>query len=337
VRQGQARIFLAACGNPPAPSFDSLAEDFVFGSLALSPVSATQVGYHQHKGESLDSALDDYSAAGIERQREFYTDFSNRLTRWNTASLNAEQRSDMQIMTDQIALFVGTAALGEQKLIEHGRSYAEGIAYLRDLVEIRRADPGDDLISVMILGDPHGHTLNVDEIVAQTMGLVSAGWETTGNAITNTVRALLEEPSRWSALVRGEVEIDQVVAEGLRFDTSVLGLFRTATRDATVGQVDVREGDRLFLFYASANHDADQFPFPEEFRLDRPNAKLKHLSFGHGIHNCIGAPLAKLELEIVLELLADRFPRLRLDDDQPPAYKPFSQFRGPETLRVVAA
>jgi cytochrome P450 len=240
-------------------------------------------------------------------------------------------------MADQVALFVGTAVLSEQQLVEHGRSYAEAITYLRNLVEIRRAGPGDDLISVMITGDPHGDTLSVDEIVAQTMGLVSAGWETTGNAITNTVRALLEPPSRWSALVHSEVAVDQIVAEGLRYDTSVLGLFRTASREVTVGRVTFHEGDRLFLFYASAYHDAGQFPAPEEFRLDRANTKL-HLSFGHGIHNCIGAPLAKLELEIVLELLADRFPQLRLDDeDQPPAYKPFSQFRGPETLRLVGS
>lgn len=239
-------------------------------------------------------------------------------------------------MADQMALFAGTAALTEQELVEHGKSYAEAITYLRNLVEIRRAAPGGDLISVMIHGDPHGDTLSVDEIVAQTMGLVSAGWETTGNAITNTVRALLEPPSRWSALVHGEVEVDQIVAEGLRYDTSVLGLFRTAAREVTVGEVTFHEGDTLFLFYASANHDAGQFPSPEEFRLDRTNTKL-HLSFGHGIHNCIGAPLAKLELEIVLELLADRFPRLRLDDDDQHAYKPFSQFRGPERLRLIAS
>jgi len=241
-------------------------------------------------------------------------------------------------MSNQMVLFAGTATLSEQELIDHGRSYAEAIAYLRDLVEIRRAAPSDDLISVMVMADPHGQTLSVDEVVAQTLGLVGAGWETTGNAITNTVRALLEQPSRWSALVREEVEVDQVVAEGLRFDSSVLGLFRTATRSVTMGQVTIGEGDRLFLFYVSANHDAGQFSSPEEFLLDRPTAKLKHLSFGHGIHNCIGAPLAKLELGIVLELLARRFPLLRLEDnDQPPVYKPFSQFRGPETLRVVAS
>src|SRR5438445_1576914 len=74
-----ALILLTACGGPPAPSFDSLAEDFVYGVLALSPSSSTQVGYHQHKGVNLDQALDDYSPQGISRQREFYDDFSNRL------------------------------------------------------------------------------------------------------------------------------------------------------------------------------------------------------------------------------------------------------------------
>ncbi|WP_242902361.1 cytochrome P450 [Actinomadura terrae] len=239
-------------------------------------------------------------------------------------------------IADETVLFAGSAALGERELIDHGRSFNEAVAYLRELVEIRRADPGDDLISLMINGDPHGHALSVDEIVIQTLGLVSAGWETTGNAITNIVSALLQQPSRWSALARGEVAIEQVIAEGLRFDTSVFGLFRTAKRDVTVGGVTFAEGDRIFLFYASANHDTDYFVAPEEFRLDRANAK-QHLSFGHGIHNCIGAPLARLELEIALELLADRYPQLRLEDDgQAPAYKTFSQLKGPTTLRVVA-
>ncbi|MUN39011.1 cytochrome P450 [Actinomadura litoris] len=239
-------------------------------------------------------------------------------------------------IADETVLFAGTAALGESELIAHGRSFGEAVEYLRELVEIRRADPGDDLMSLMIKGDPDGHALSVDEIVIQTLGLVSAGWETTGNAITNIVSALLQQPSRWTALARGEIAIGQVVAEGLRFDTSVLGLFRTATRETTVGDVTFKEGDRLFLFYSSANHDTDHFEAPEEFRLDRTNAK-QHLSFGHGIHNCIGAPLARLELEIALELLAARYPGLRLEaEDQAPEYKPFSQFKGPTTLRVVA-
>jgi uncharacterized protein (DUF885 family) len=94
----------AGCGGPPAASFDSISEDFVLGSLALSPVSATQSGYHEHKGVKLDEALDDYGPQGIAAQRQFYADFSVRLSKLNIGGLNTEQRVDLQIMNDQIAL-----------------------------------------------------------------------------------------------------------------------------------------------------------------------------------------------------------------------------------------
>src|SRR5205823_1252165 len=97
-------ILLAGCSNPPGDSFDSTAEQFVLGALALSPVAATQSGYHQHKGVRLDETLDDFSPQGIAAQRQFYTDFSARLAKWNAGSLTAEQQADLQIMNDQIAL-----------------------------------------------------------------------------------------------------------------------------------------------------------------------------------------------------------------------------------------
>lgn len=239
-------------------------------------------------------------------------------------------------MADQVAFFAGTAWLDERQLIEHGRNYADAIAYLRELVRLRRAEPRDDLISIMTRRDEQGEMLTDDEVAAQTIGLIAAGWENTSNAITNIVRALLEDPAHWERFVRGEVDIDQIIAEGVRFDTSVPGLFRTVAEETTVGSFTFQRGDRIFLFYASANHDKNHFPLPEEFQLDRPNAK-KHLAFGHGIHNCIGAALAKLELSLVLELLKDRYPRLRLADaSAPPRYRKISQHRGQETLQVVA-
>src|SRR5713226_8939155 len=86
------------------PSLDSVVEEFVYGTLALSPVSATQAGYHEHKGVRLDEALDDYGAQGIRDQRQFYTDFRGRLEKWNAASLSPEQRADFEIVSDQITL-----------------------------------------------------------------------------------------------------------------------------------------------------------------------------------------------------------------------------------------
>lgn len=97
-------VLLSGCSNPPGASFDSVAEEFVLGTLALAPASATQTGYHEHKGVKLDEALDDYSPQGIAAQRQFYTDFSSRLAKLDNGALTAEQRADLQIMTDQIAL-----------------------------------------------------------------------------------------------------------------------------------------------------------------------------------------------------------------------------------------
>jgi uncharacterized protein (DUF885 family) len=91
-------------GRAPAPSFDSIAEEFVYGTLALSPASATQSGYHRHQGKSLDETLDDFSAAGIAAQRQFYTGFRARLEKWNSSGLTLEERADFQILSDQIAL-----------------------------------------------------------------------------------------------------------------------------------------------------------------------------------------------------------------------------------------
>src|SRR5260370_42058534 len=100
-----AGALMTGCSRQaPAPSFDSLAEDFVYGTLALSPVSATQAGYHQHKGIQLDEILDDYSAQGMRGQRQFYMDFRGRLEKWQTATLSPEQRADFAIVRDQVAV-----------------------------------------------------------------------------------------------------------------------------------------------------------------------------------------------------------------------------------------
>src|SRR6478609_7072370 len=97
---------MTGCGRPTASTtaLDSLAEEFVYGTLALSPASATQAGYHSHKGVSLDDALDDFSSKGIAAQRQFYVDFRARLDQWNNSRLTAEERADFQILSDQIAL-----------------------------------------------------------------------------------------------------------------------------------------------------------------------------------------------------------------------------------------
>ncbi|MDH2429248.1 cytochrome P450 [Sphaerisporangium sp. TRM90804] len=109
-----------------------------------------------------------------------------------------------------------------------------------------------------------------------------------------------------------------------------IGFFRTATRDTEVGGVGIRQGERVFLSYAAANHDPAKFPPPDDYDVSRVTSAT-FLDFGHGIHNCAGAPLARVEMRISLELLARRYPRLRLAGE-PVRYKAFNQFKTPESL-----
>lgn len=230
----------------------------------------------------------------------------------------------------QLALLVGHGHLDAAQLTQHGERYLEGISYFRDIVEERRRSPGDDLVSYLA----RGGQLTTEEAIAQTYSLIAAGWETTANAMANAVRALLDGGDLWRGLARGTVDPAPVVLEALRFDTPVIGMFRSALRDVTIGGVRVPEGARVFIMLASANYDPDEFPAPDAFHLGRSNP-MRHLSFGHGIHNCVGAPLARLELGISLKLLAERFPDLTLSSPEKITYKRIMQFKGPKELWVV--
>nr|MDT0666160.1 cytochrome P450 [Micromonospora sp. DSM 115978] len=132
----------------------------------------------------------------------------------------------------------------------------------------------------------------------------------------------------------GDLDVAGVVAEGLRLDPPVVGLFRTATRDVVLGEAAISAGDKVLLLYGSGNHDETVVDDPGEFRVGRPGRV--NLSFGHGMHHCVGAPLARLELEVALERLVARFPTLRLATDDPPTYKPLAQVRTPAELWLTA-
>ena len=136
-------------------------------------------------------------------------------------------------------------------------------------------------------------------------------------------------------MVADRTLIPGVVDEVLRYDPSVTVWRRQAKRDLSLGGVDLPAGAKLFLWLAAAGHDPDVFPEPERFDPQRANAK-KTLAFGKGIHYCIGAALGKLEAAVALDLLADRFPHLRLVPDRELAFHPNISFRGPLALWAQA-
>ncbi len=183
----------------------------------------------------------------------------------------------------------------------------EILGYAMAMAEDRKANPRDDIVTKLIHADVDGHALNADEFGYFVILLTVAGNETTRNAITHGMNAFFEHPEQWELFKeqRPETAVDEVI----RWATPVTVFQRTALNDVEVGGVQVREGQRVGLFYASANHDSDVFTDPYRFDILRdPNP---HLSFGgHGAHYCIGANLARLEVKLILNALADIAPNI---------------------------
>jgi hypothetical protein len=206
--------------------------------------------------------------------------------------------------------------------------------YIRDLVDIKAREPGDDLTSDLLAihrEDPQRLTL--DEISSILFSLSFAGHETTTGLIGNTARRLLEDPRRWAAVVQRPELIPAAVDETLRYDPSVPVWRRVTTRPTSLGGVDLPEGARLFLWLAAAGRDATVFGEPDLFDMNRANAD-EHLAFGKGLHYCLGANLGKLEAQIAISHLADRYPRLQLVPNQRLTFHPNISFRGPQALTV---
>ena len=230
------------------------------------------------------------------------------------------------------ALGWGRPAPGDQ--VEIATSMAAYRRYLRNLVDARAREPGDDLTSdLLVIHGEDPERLTLDEIASILFSLSFAGHETTTGLIGNTARRLLEEPGRWARVVARRELIAAAVEETLRYDPSVPVWRRVTTRPVTLGGVDLPEGAKLFLWLAASGRDRSVFPQPDDFDLDRANAS-QHLAFGLGLHYCLGANLGKLETRLALEELARRYPKLRLSGGQQLGFHPNLSFRGPLSLRV---
>ena len=229
---------------------------------------------------------------------------------------------------DPFFVVTGEPASGMDKRIAAGQ-WLRG--YLHDLIDQRRKQPGDDLMSRMIAVEESGDQLAEDEIVSTCMLLLIAGHETTVNLISNGMLAMLRDRSHWTALGADAERASAVVEETLRYDPPVQLVARIAADDMTIGDTDVVRGDTMVLLLAAAQHDSAEFDRPATFDPDRK--AFRHLSFGRGLHFCLGAPLARLEAAVALSAVTARFPDARLDGE--PVYKPNVTLRGLASLDVV--
>lgn len=210
--------------------------------------------------------------------------------------------------------------------------------YVREVVEQRRSAPGVDLISDLIAARDHGHSaarhdgakLSDDELVASVVLLLNAGHEASVNVFGNGLHALLQHPDQLARITSGEVPIDIALEELIRYDAALQMFERTATADVEVSGQLVRAGEKIACLMGSANRDAATFADADAFDVGRdPNP---HVGFGMGLHFCLGAPLARLELQISLKTLLDRFPQLRLVGEAP--RRPTWVLRGFERIDI---
>jgi len=188
-------------------------------------------------------------------------------------------------------------------------------AYLAALIARRRDTPGTDLVSGLLAAEVDGERLTLDEVAGTCRLLLIAGFETTANLLGNTLHLLLRHPKALAQVRADESLLPSAIEESLRFHTPFQFFARIAMRDVTLGGQLIRAGQQVMTFNASGNRDESAFADADTFDITRtPN---RHLSFGHGIHYCLGAGLGRLEARIGIATLLRRFGNLRLDDARP--------------------
>ena len=184
--------------------------------------------------------------------------------------------------------------------------------YFHWLFDLRRREPGDDLTSQLVQAEEEGSKLSNEELTANIILLFGAGHETTVNLIGNGLLALHRNPDQLRRLQDEPCLITNAIEELLRYDSSVQLTGRTALKDVEVGGVAVARGESVLCLLGAANRDPAAYPDPDRLDIARPN--VRPLSFGGGIHFCLGAQLARIEGEVAIATLLRRFPSLRLDD-----------------------
>jgi hypothetical protein len=219
--------------------------------------------------------------------------------------------------SDEIAAFVGSALATPDKRARGERGVREMSAYFRAVIAEHRKRPREDILSALLAAEEQGSGFGEDELVASCILLLFAGHETTTNLVGNGMLALLRHPEAVAALRRDRALGASAVEEMLRYDGPTQAMTRIALEDVRLEEAApvIRAGDRVFALLNAANRDPQVFAEPDRFDVARGDSR--HLSFGFGIHFCLGAPLARLEGQIAVAQLVERLPDLALAIDAP--------------------
>lgn len=244
---------------------------------------------------------------------DFFQSFSLWMPGLVVADLLGVERDkllEVKQWSDDMMTFIGSSR-GVPDKYERARRGANAMGtYFLDLVAKRRAEPGNDALSMLIASEVEGERLGDDELVGCMMMVLNGGHETTANLLNNSMLALAHHPDVVQELRKSPEKMTSAVEEFLRYDSPVLSLGRFVAADTELGDQKIRKGDRVFAMLVGANRDPSVFRNPNELNITRtPNP---HMAFGKGPHFCLGTPLARVEGQIALSAVLRRFSRIEL-------------------------
>jgi cytochrome P450 len=268
-------------------------------------------------GELIDALLDDFIVSGSD---DFLNDIAYPLPAAVIARMMGapqQDRGKFQHWSDELAL-VAFGAGGEDRASRYTRALAgvrELQEYLAELIERRRREPGEDMISLLLSGTAaDGDHLDDAELMALCSLILFAGHETTTNLLCNALVALDRHPAELARLRADPSMVNRAVEEVLRFEGPIKIIIRWVLEDHDRDGRQVKAGDRVYLVQQSANRDAGTFTDPDRFDITRPTQPL-HVGFGRGIHACLGAQLARIEARVALPKILGRLAGLRVADE----------------------
>ncbi|MBI3782011.1 MAG: cytochrome P450 [Deltaproteobacteria bacterium] len=321
--------------SPPMPSMINLDDPDHKRRRALVNKGFTANRVRAHEPKVREICVDLIERAAAKGRFDFVRDIAAPLPMimiGDMLGVEPQDRDDLLRWSDDLILGATMTAPMEY-IMAAQRAFEEYGAYHRKVVADRRAQPRDDLMSVLVHANIDGDTLSDDALLHESLLILVGGDETTRHVISGGMYQLLLHPDQMHKLAADPARVPTAVEEMLRWVTPIQNMARTATRDVELHGQTIREGDKVLLLYPSANRDEDVFADPFRFDIERqPN---EHLAFGgYGAHFCLGASLARLELRMMFEEIARRLPRLRLVHDEPPPLRPSNFIVGIEEMPV---
>jgi cytochrome P450 len=267
-----------------------------------------------------DELIDAFPAEGTV---DYVKDFAEPLPLIVIADFLGVSRSELDIFrkwSDDAAEVLG-GTLTEERSQQCHESLQELLGYFAGLLDERRRHPSEDFIGLLLeAGVADERPLSTEEMLSLAYVTLVAGNETTVNLLSGLMLLLLWNPDQFARVRADRSKVPVAVEEALRLEAPVQGFVRILKQDGEVGGTTIPAGSRLLIVAGAANRDPEMFPDPDRFDVDRPNARL-HLSFGKGLHYCIGAPLSRLEGVVGLECLLDRLETIELAAGFVPIYK----------------